>query len=79
MFHGNYMKEQFRDTGVDTDRARLEQLPRDFRDCCAQIFVACVQSSGLENGSIMFSRAPQDLRLCATTCSRISSSPKWIR
>ncbi|MGD9689988.1 MAG: hypothetical protein AB7K52_10085 [Phycisphaerales bacterium] len=61
-FHGNYMKEQFRDTGVDQERARMEQLPRDFRDCAAQIFVACIAASGLENGSIMYNRAPADLR-----------------
>lgn len=63
MFHLNYMKEQYRNTGIDQKAARMEQMPKDFRDCCSRIFVVCVQASGLENGSIMYANAPQDLRV----------------
>ncbi|MBL8759500.1 MAG: hypothetical protein JNK35_13860 [Phycisphaerae bacterium] len=62
LFHQHYMKEQIRDTGVDQQKARMEQLPRDFRETAAQIFVACVQNTGYEDGAIMYSRAPADLR-----------------
>ncbi len=62
LFHQHYMREQIRDTGVDQQKARMEQLPRDFREAAAQIFVACVQNTGYEDGAIMYNRAPADLR-----------------
>ncbi len=60
-FHTQYMNEQYRNTGVD-EKGRLELMPRDFRECVAQFFIGCVQKVGVEDGAIMYSRAPADIR-----------------
>ncbi len=70
LFHAVYMKEQYKNTQVDPERARLEVLPRDFGEAASRIMIAVMIQLGVadgsfEDGAIIYARAPQDLQLAA--------------
>jgi hypothetical protein len=64
-FHAAYMAEQYRMVGVDDTKARMEIMPKDWNECAMFIFVQILGSFGVEEASIMFRNAPDDLKALA--------------
>lgn len=62
-FHAQYIAQQLNQTNVDPENARLELFSRDFAEVAAQMFAVIIGSVGVDEGAIMYNRAPNDLRL----------------
>ncbi len=59
-FHEAFMKEQYRQVGVDPTKARMEVLPRDWTEAATTIFASVLNLLGLEEASIIYARVPDD-------------------
>ncbi|MBX3357809.1 MAG: hypothetical protein KF745_05210 [Phycisphaeraceae bacterium] len=65
-FHARFTKDKVFDTNVTRgDQTRMEVMDRDFDTYAARILANAIIFTGLPDGSIMYNRAPDDLKIKA--------------
>lgn len=62
MVHGFYMSKQVREAAINPERARMEQMPRDFRIAAGDVFMKTIMALDLDDARRMYASAPEDLR-----------------
>lgn len=62
MVHGFYMQKQIREAAINPQRARMEQMPRDFRIVAGDVFMKVIMAMDLDDATRMYRSAPEDLR-----------------
>lgn len=61
-FHKAFYDEQYRKTNVDRDDPRMGVIKVDFPTTAADVLWQTIQLMGPERGSLMYGRAPEDVR-----------------